>query len=82
MTINQSHISSLDAKGWADFLEWVEKSRLPFQVVADCCYRPCEGDLSRALCYDAVGTDMDVTSFDLRTWAEFQKPSQQELTKG
>lgn len=79
MTINQSYISSLDARGWADFLEWVEKSRPPFQVVADCCYRPSEGDLSRALCYDAVGTDMAVTSFDLKTWAEFQKPSQKVL---
>jgi hypothetical protein len=79
MTINQSYISSLDARGWADFLEWVEKSRPPFQVVADCCYRPSEGDLSRALCYDAVGTDMAVTSFDLRTWAEFQKLSQKVL---
>jgi hypothetical protein len=81
MTINQSYISSLDARGWADFLEWVEKSRPPFQVVADCCYRPSEGDLSRALCYDAVGTDMAVTSFVLRTWSEFQKPSQ-KVAKG
>ncbi|KAB0672440.1 hypothetical protein F6V30_07720 [Oryzomonas sagensis] len=81
MTINQSYISSLDARGWADFLEWVEKSRPPFQVVADCCYRPSEGDLSRALCYDAVGTDMAVTSFGLRTWAEFQK-AESEGAKG
>lgn len=76
MTINQSYISTLDAKGWADFLEWVEKTRPPFQVVADCCYRPSEGNLSRALCYDIAGTDMAVTSFDLKPWAEFQKPSQ------
>lgn len=74
MTVNQSHISSLDAEGWANFLEWVEKNRLPFQVVVDCCRRPSEGKLSQALCYDAVGTDMSVTSFVQRTWAEFQKP--------
>lgn len=75
LTVNQVHISSLDAKGWANFLEWVEKNRPPFQVVVDCCRRPSEGELSRALCYDAVGTDMSVTSFVPKTWEEFQSTS-------
>lgn len=76
LTINQSHISSLDAKGWADFFEWVEKSKPPFQVVVDCCNRPSEGDLSRALCYEVLGTDMDVESFEQRTWASFKQRKQ------
>jgi hypothetical protein len=81
MTVDQSHISSLDAEGWANFLEWIEKFRPPFQVVVDCCRRPSEGELFHALCYDAVGTDMAVTSFEQRTWAEFKNPITQELSR-
>ncbi|MCK4517904.1 hypothetical protein KAT92_03950, partial [Candidatus Babeliales bacterium] len=73
LTIDQSHIISLDQKGWAFFLEWVEKAMLPFQVVVDRNYRPSEGNLSHAMCYDVIGTDMAVTSFKQLTWNEFKK---------
>lgn len=73
LTIDQSHIISLDQKGWAFFLEWVEKAMLPFQVVVDRNYRPSEGNLSHAMCYDVTGTDMAVTSFKQLTWNEFKE---------
>ena len=73
LAIDQSHIISLDQKGWAFFLEWVEATRLPFQVVVDRCYPPSEGNLSHAMCYDVTGTDMAVTSFRQLTWNEFKK---------
>ena len=71
LAINQSHIFSLDQQGWAFFLEWIENKRLPFQVVVDRIYRPSEGNLSHAMCYEAIGSDMAVTSFSQLTWNEF-----------
>ena len=73
LAIDQSNIISFDQNGWAFFLEWVEKSKLPFQVVVDRSYRPSEGNLSYAICYDVIGTDMAVTSFKQLTWHEFKK---------
>lgn len=75
LTIDQSRIISLDQEGWATFLEWVERRgiMLPFQVVVDRNYRPSEGNLSHAMCYDVIGTDMAVTSFRQLTWNEFKK---------
>lgn len=73
LAIDQSNLISLDQHGWAFFLEWVEKSNLPFQVVVDRSYRPSEGNLSHAICYDVIGTDMAVTSFKQLTWNEFKK---------
>ncbi len=73
LAIDQSNIISLDQNGWAFFLEWVEKSMLPFQVVIDRSYRPSEGNLSHAICYDVIGSDMAVTSFKQITWKEFRK---------
>jgi len=72
LTIDQSHIISLDQKGWAFFLEWVERAMLPFQVVVDRSYRPSEGNLFHAMCYNVIGTDMAVTSFRKLTWNEFK----------
>lgn len=72
LTIDQNHIISLDQEGWAFFLEWVERTKPPFQVVVDRNYRPSEGNLSHALCYDVIGTDMAVTSFRQLTWNEFK----------
>lgn len=73
LAIDQSNVISFDQNGWAFFLEWVEKSMLPFQVVVDLSYRPSEGNLSHAICYDVIGTDMAVTSFKQLTWHEFKK---------
>jgi len=73
LAIDQSNVISFDQNGWAFFLEWVEKSMLPFQVVVDRSYRPSEGNLSYAICYDVIGSDMAVTSFKQITWNEFKK---------
>lgn len=72
LAIDQSNVISFDQKGWAFFLEWVERSMLPFQVVVDRSYRPSEGNLSHAICYDVIGTDMAVTSFNQLTWHKFK----------
>jgi hypothetical protein len=72
LAIDQSHIISLDQSGWAWFLEWAERTKLPFQIVVDRNYRPSKGNLSHAMCYDVIGTDMDVTSFRQLTWNEFK----------
>lgn len=73
LTIDQSHIITLDRKGWSLFFEWVERAKLPFQIVVDRCYRPSEGNLFQALCYEAIGADMAVTSFKQLTWNDFKK---------
>lgn len=73
LAIDQSHISSLDQKGWTFFFEWVERTRPPFQIVVDLNYRHSEGNLSQALCYETLGDDMAVTSFKQLTWNDFKK---------
>jgi len=73
LAIDQSNLISLDQHGWAFLLEWVEHSNLPFQVIVDRSYRPSEGNLSHAICYDVIGTDMAVTSFKQLTWKKFKK---------
>lgn len=73
LAIDQGHVSTLDERGWGVLFEWVERSRPPFQVVADLWYSRSQGDLFRAMCYEAVGTDMAVTSFRQVTWSEFKK---------
>ena len=72
LAIDQSNVISFDQYGWAFFLEWIEKSMLPFQVVVDRSYRPSKGNLSHAICYDVIGSDMAVTSFKQSTWNEFK----------
>lgn len=73
LSIDQGNLISFDQSGWSYLLEWVEKAKLPFQVVVDLNYPPSEGALSHAICYDVVGTDMAVTSFKQITWTEFKK---------
>lgn len=73
LAIDHPKISSFDSVGWAHFLEWIDNSGLPFQVVVDMWGAPSEGNLSKAVCYNVVGTDMKVTSFRQVTWNEFKK---------
>ena len=74
LAIDHSSTISLDQKGWAHFLEWIESAQPSFQVVIDLAYRPSEGSLKYALCYEAVGDDMAVKTFVLQTWQEFCAP--------
>lgn len=73
LAIDKSHIYSLDKGGWKVFLEWADKNKLPFQVVVDNINETLEGDLSHAMCYEAIGTDMAVYSFKLLTWNKFRE---------
>jgi hypothetical protein len=71
LVVDQSHLYSLDQAGWCHFLEWAEKSKLPYQVIVELNSSPTRGDLSHAMCYKAIGKDMAVTFFELLTWNRF-----------
>ncbi|HLP57304.1 MAG TPA: hypothetical protein VK186_00675 [Candidatus Deferrimicrobium sp.] len=72
LTIDQNHLISLDNEGWALFFERIEREKMPFQVVVDLCYQPSDGNLSHAMCYEATGIDMAVTSFKQLSWDVFK----------
>ena len=72
LLINQANVL-MDPKGWACLFEWVEKTKPPFQTIVDVWCAPSEGDLTRALCYEAQGDNMEVSSFELKTWSGFKR---------
>lgn len=63
----------MDAKGWARLFSWIEDKKPPFQTVVDLYLHPSVGDLTRALCYEAQGDDMKVSSFAIKTWELFKR---------
>jgi len=71
LLVDQANIS-MDSRGWACLFEWVERRRPSFQTIVDLCSAPSEGNLARALCYEASGTDMNVPGFTLKTWNDFK----------
>jgi hypothetical protein len=64
--------TSIDAKGWARLFSWIEDKKPPFQTVVDLYLHPSMGDTKRALCYEAQGDDMNVSSFAIKSWKEFK----------
>lgn len=60
------HQISMDRQGWDHMLAWLEQTKPPFQTVVDLWQPPSKGTLSRAVCYEALGTDMEVSSFQIR----------------
>ena len=59
-------LTSMDAKGWARLFSWIEDKKPPFQTVVDLYLYPSMGDTKRALCYEAQGEDMNVSSFAIK----------------
>ncbi len=59
------HRISIDRQGWAQMLNWLEQTRPPFQTVVDMWERPSQWSLARTLCYEVIGTDMEVSSFQI-----------------
>lgn len=72
LLVEENDLGTLDSRGWATFLEWVEAEQPPFQTVVDLVSSPTEGELHHALCYQVVGEDMEVTALNLKTWRDFR----------
>lgn len=70
LLINQADLL-IYPDSWSTFFEWIERKRPPFQTIVDLWERPSKGMLSRALCYEANGTDMNISSFGIKTWKSF-----------